>query len=134
MSRGHPRLAVLIGLLTACGTGSRLEPVPSPVMGRSPQADARDALTRGDTRFLLVAGPWIWSTPGVDSLCTRRLGGKRLRLVRFVSDLVYLPRTAADSAEAAKDSAENAILERYLRAYNAVIAAETTTCTAAAAA
>lgn len=133
MTGAHSSLGLLVAFLSTCGVGSRLEPVPTP-MGRSPQADARAALAHGDIRFLLVAGPWVWSTPGVDSLCTRRLGSKRLRLVRYVSDVVYPPTTAADSAEVAKDSVEDAVLEKYVRAYNAVIAAETNTCTPAAAA
>ena len=77
MTGAYSSLGLLVAFLSTCGNGSHLEPVPTP-MGRSPQADARAALAHGDTRFLLVAGPWVWSTPGVDSLCTRRLGPSTL--------------------------------------------------------
>jgi len=124
---------LLAAVLASCTSGARLERVPSPASDRSPAADARTAIAHGDRRFLLRAGPWVWSTPGVDSTCTDKLGSKRLRLIEVVGDVVSPPTGAADSAQEVAGLAQSADLAVYAREYNRVIAAETGTCTSAAA-
>jgi hypothetical protein len=87
--------------------------------------DARLALAQGDTRFLLYSGPWYWRMPGVDSACARQLPASRLRLVRFIGDVV---RSAADESAAATAQADTAALDAYVWRYNATVAAGTDRC------
>jgi hypothetical protein len=100
-----------------------------PVQGRSAPTDAQGALAQGDARFLLYAGPFWWQVSGIDSVCARELPAKRLRHVRYISDVVELPQ---DSAPATAAAADTAAFDQYVTEY--IVALQTGTCVAEAAA
>jgi hypothetical protein len=123
MMRRLPALALLAGLW-ACNAGKiRVEPVPAPAASRDPVTDALGALSKGDRRFLVVGGTWVWRVPGIPRACSAQVHGrKQVRYIQFIGDVIQQPRNAADAARRDSMWAEAAAAEQYAARYNAVIA------------
>jgi hypothetical protein len=122
-------LAMLLGL-SACNAGKiRVEPVPAPAAMRDPVADALTALGMDDRRFLVVGGVWVWRVPGIPTTCAAELRGhQRVRYIQFISDVIHLPRDAAEAARQDSLRAEAAAAEAYAGLYNVIVADSTRAC------